>query len=447
MTVGWIDRDSPNLTYYHAMQREIEPLGHKLSRIFYRHPGDRPKMHEIIETSDFVVVGFSWMSGEGRTYSPLNFAEFNRVACGMRLANHSRKLANHSRARHQSGVGHTAPVDQATSDGHPAAGDQLAGSAPRPLPRQLSLTGVMSKLSLGRRLEAMRRLSRRFAPRGNSTSSTPCYCGHVPLLVVLNKEYTAMPAKFHWFKAHCVSAALTVHHNASQFEAATGVPFHRITFGVDAGTFMAPPAASPTASRGYLYDIGFTGVLRRDQTANWRSEIMRHSWPRLKASGVRFFEPGLARTIHAGVAHATLGVDRYAAGIRSCKMWLSTTGPADLVGTRYFDIMATGTTLLVCNRMNSSSSAAYSSLPTPLVHGVNAVMFSSLDEFEQLVRYYASPAAEEERLAIVRRAQIAALANYTWTEVARKVMAVGRQELERSHAPAALQSSHIDSAR
>ena len=31
--------------------------------------------------------------------------------------------------------------------------------------------------------------------------------------------------------------------------------------------------------------------------------------------------------------------------------WLSTTGPADLVGTRYFEVMSTGTTLCLCNRM------------------------------------------------------------------------------------------------
>ena len=40
----------------------------------------------------------------------------------------------------------------------------------------------------------------------------------------------------------------------------------------------------------------------------------------------------------------------YARLLAASKMWVSTTGPEGLVGTRYFEVLASGTTLLLCNR-------------------------------------------------------------------------------------------------
>lgn len=112
-----------------------------------------------------------------------------------------------------------------------------------------------------------------------SAKTKATLCGVVPLVVLINKEYVLMSSKLAWLQSHCVRHALTVHHDIERYEAATGVPFSRIWFGVDMDRFaLNEPTASATAmatmkrnhKNEYEYDIGFTGVVRHDQTANWR---------------------------------------------------------------------------------------------------------------------------------------------------------------------------------
>jgi hypothetical protein len=99
------------------------------------------------------------------------------------------------------------------------------------------------------------------------------------------------------------------------------------------------PALSPLAreasrsSPTYEYDLGFTGVIRHEQTNNWRYQIWRHTWPRLRAHGLRLYS-GPKGGVHVGVAHAAVNLSVYVHAMRHSKMWLSTTGPADLVRTR-----------------------------------------------------------------------------------------------------------------
>lgn len=251
--------------------------------------------------------------------------------------------------------------------------------------------------------------SRRLAP-----AASLCWCGRLPLLVILNKEYSMLRAKLDWLRAHCVDAAFSVHHDVASYQRQTGVPFHRISFAVDAARFggggllvgrhrrqdlnstqldsaqQAQPggrrgqatqstarrqdnggdeaAARPGGGAGgraragsgpaseidlmidlnsthqlnstrqaqhgqaaraghtYEIDLGFTGVIRRDQTANWRYRIWKSSWPRLAKRGVRLYS-GERGGVHIGVAHAALDGAEYVRRMRSSKLWLSTTGP------------------------------------------------------------------------------------------------------------------------
>ena len=145
--------------------------------------------------------------------------------------------------------------------------------------------------------------------------------------------------------------------------------------------------------------------------------------------------------IHVGVAHAELSPSDYVRQMRQCKAWLSTTGPADLVGTRFFEVMATGTTIVIANRL--SESAAYSSLG--IVEGRHALMFASLDEFEETVLNLTRVDFEPRRRAIVARAQELAFRRFSWAHIAARVEAVLRcgahgcnttaQERHRFHTP------------
>jgi hypothetical protein len=123
--------------------------------------------------------------------------------------------------------------------------------------------------------------------------------------------------------------------------------------------------------------------------------------------------------------------------MRGSKMWFSTTGPADLVGQRFFEIMSTGTTLCISNRLDNST--AYSSLG--LVEGVHLLLFSSVDEFVHLVVNYTQQVEyEPRRLAMVHNARVLAQ-NHTWRRQARLLEGVLAQVVRaapRSRAPPGL---------
>ena len=124
--------------------------------------------------------------------------------------------------------------------------------------------------------------------------------------------------------------------------------------------------------------------------------------------------------MHVGVAHVELNQSEYVRAMQASKLWLSTTGPADLVGTRYFEVMATGTTLCICNRMEAGKERVYSSLG--IVEGRHVVAFSSIDEFIGLVTNYTTrPEFETRRKAMVEHAQEFARRKLSWLHVAKKV--------------------------
>ena len=238
-------------------------------------------------------------------------------------------------------------------------------------------------------------------------NGTGAFCGCTPpLVVLLNKEYTKLTMKLAWLREHCVIAALTAHHDHVKFSKETGVPFTRISFAAEPHLFGGSRLANSNHS--YTHDIGFSGVLREDQTGNMRSMIWDRGFKRLR-SLVRVWWGGRG-SVHHGVDFKHLNQSEYAAAMRGSKLWLSTTGPADLVGQRFFEIMSTGTTLCITNRLNYSM--AYSSLG--IIEGVHVLMFSSVDEFVDLVvNYTQQNEYESRRLALVRSACVLAR-NYTW---------------------------------
>ena len=135
-----------------------------------------------------------------------------------------------------------------------------------------------------------------------------------------------------------------------------------------------------------------------------------------------------ARSASKGASHWRLNSSEYVAAMRSSKAWLSTLGPADLLGSRYFEIFATGTTLCVANRQPA---AAYASLG--LVEGRHFVAFDTLAEFEEVVRNYTTlPEFEARRRRIVGRAQRLSLRKFTWAHVAARVDAALRMADEIS---------------
>ena len=151
----------------------------------------------------------------------------------------------------------------------------------------------------------------------------------------------------------------------------------------------------------YVFDFGFTGGWQRyGSRYALRSELFASGGvvERLRnESGMRFFIPGKS----AGF----LPHPKYVRVLSSSKVWLATTEGSGL-GPRFFEVLASGRAMLLCNR----HPVAYA--PLGIVEGTHAAMFNTTGEFEAVLRYYLRH--ENERLSIVRAARRLALRRHTW---------------------------------
>ena len=96
----------------------------------------------------------------------------------------------------------------------------------------------------------------------------------------------------------------------------------------------------------------------------------------------------------------------YAKELAKTKIGLITTGPANLVGTRYFEIMAGNRCLILCNRMNDK---IYNDI---VIDGFNCIMFDDENDFIEKCKYYINH--DQERMKIVNQAYKYFLEKHTW---------------------------------
>ena len=174
------------------------------------------------------------------------------------------------------------------------------------------------------------------------------------------------------------------------------IPVYKIMWSANTGMFK-------DFGEDYKYDLFFSGVVRPEQTNNWRTKIY-NNLDKLSQFKVKVN----ARLQSTGYSGKHFSVDEYAHLLACSKICLTTTGPADLVGTRYFEIMAGNRSLILCNYMNKN---VYGDM---LIDGFNCVMFSSLEEYFEKVNYYLTH--ENERLKIVKNAHEYFIQNLTWNK-------------------------------
>jgi hypothetical protein len=223
----------------------------------------------------------------------------------------------------------------------------------------------------------------------------------VGLFPILNKEYTGLNNKLNWIKEMDANGALTVHHDIDYYSEYTGIPFHRIMWSANQKVFK-------DYGEGYSSDLFFSGVTRPEQTENLRervlSDMSRLSNYRLEIN---------ARSHRNNYAGTVYSDEEYAKKLASSKICFITTGPSDLVGTRYFEVMSGNKSLILCNEMDKN---VYGDM---LIDGYNCVMFSTVDEFYDKAEYYLNN--EEERVKIVNTAYQYFIEKQTWSERAKQV--------------------------
>ena len=242
---------------------------------------------------------------------------------------------------------------------------------------------------------------------------------HLPLAVIQNKMYAASTreivgdadAKLQWARAAGAIAGFTwLPTQHIDFTSRSGIPHFRLPFGVDVDLYGRHREAFTTAAPGtQRFDIGFTGASSHKYPL--RESILRliRSMPEVK-SYLGTWQQTALRTTHNNSWKA-LDRDGYVLQISNTKMWVSTTGPNHIVGTRYFEILASGTTLLLCNR---APQGVYDGL---FVENVHAVVFDSMDDLKTKIRYYLSN--EPARRKIVDAAYAHSRKIHSWLARAR----------------------------
>ncbi len=239
----------------------------------------------------------------------------------------------------------------------------------------------------------------------------------IPSVMVLNKEYKKLDQKFRFMRDNGVKLVFTTHHHYRKWQERTGVPFVHFPFAVD-------PALFNDYAERKRYDLGFSGALHEMWTDTrvrikdrlylqwpvkapryWRTRLFWNDGGGTSKSVFHYmyrFRGGYRLSKILGFTLPT-GTD-YARVINSSKIWLSTPSAVDLVGTRFYEIMASKT-LLFC-----SDSPAYEGL---FEDGIHCVTFNpDLSDFDDKLFHYLRNDDERER--IVERGYAYVMENHTW---------------------------------
>lgn len=222
----------------------------------------------------------------------------------------------------------------------------------------------------------------------------------IPLFVIMNKEYAGLYNKLNWIKSINPTACFTVHHDNEKYANFLSIPVYRFSWSCDEELFK-------TYNDTYTHDLFFSGVLRKEQTDNMRKRVYDQFYQ---------INDKYKLNIHVAIYENNKLIgdlykfdnDEYAKLINNSKISLITTGPGDLVGTRYFEVSASNKSLIMCNRMPDQ---IYNKM---MIDKFNCIMFEDEFDFIEKFKYYIEH--EDERLNIVNNAYTYFNENLTWNK-------------------------------
>ena len=256
----------------------------------------------------------------------------------------------------------------------------------------------------------------------------------LPLLILQNKMYVPKgwkeivgnaTAKLSWANATGAAAAFTWLTRHIEFTRASGVPHHWLPFGVDVKLFGRNNGTFGRDAQ--PIDLGFTGAAGKDKYP-LRSELLRavQTLPNVST----FFGTWSQTSLNRADARSWKAPVRegYAMQIAKVRIWLSTLGPSSIVGTRYFEILASGTTLLMCNRPPAGLHRTFHR--GLFQDGVHVVMFDDVEDMKAKALQYLQD--EPARQRIVTAAYALATRLHTWNQRARFISRVAEEAIENA---------------
>lgn len=234
---------------------------------------------------------------------------------------------------------------------------------------------------------------------------------NAPVYVILNKEYSKLTDKLNWIKNLNPTKAFTVCHDSHKFTKIVNIPFRRIMWSADERIFKQYTDT-------YTYDAFFSGVIRKEQDDDIRNRIYKliKSSKKLGIYNIHFNVKLFNGKEFTNKCWKDYDNVEYAKTLESSKICFTSTGPYDLVGTRYFEIMATNKSLILCNKKPKEIYEYY------IIDGFNCVMYENEYDAVEKMKYYLIH--EKERLKIVKNAYEYFINNLTWTHEIKKLLTI-----------------------
>jgi len=226
---------------------------------------------------------------------------------------------------------------------------------------------------------------------------------------ILNKEYKNLDKKINFVKNNSFDAAFTAHHDYDKYSRQTQTSFYRLPFAANSDVFKDYELQK-------TIDIGFSGNMfnkgvykETNIMGNYFKNIRERVYTELQKS--KYGNLDIWWNSNSG---QYLYGKEYGKLINSAKIWLNTPSAIKIVGTRFYEVIASKT-LLFCRECD----VAYEGLGFD--DGQTCVTFKSdLSDFEEKLFYYLKNEGEREK--IVSRAYKMFIENHTWQHRAKFVI-------------------------
>jgi len=247
----------------------------------------------------------------------------------------------------------------------------------------------------------------------------------IPKIFFLNKEYKKLQKKFEYIKKNKFDLAISAHPKCEYWSKKIGFPFLKSHFAIDKERFEKLNKLNIPKT----YNFGFTGSLHKKYTdIRYKIKCEIFDNPHVKSNlglsilfkknpikpeyrkyKIYWAEWG-ARSLF-GKSLLPTG-EEYLKFLRKFKIFFSTSSAEGLVGTRFFEIMASKTLLFI------PESEFYDGL---FKDGVNCCIFKKdLSDFKKKLEYYLSHL--EERKKICENAYQDVMKNHTYETRIEKII-------------------------
>lgn len=224
----------------------------------------------------------------------------------------------------------------------------------------------------------------------------------IPVVCMVYKPQTLLEEKLEFCKTNNVNLIVDSHSTYKDFEKITGIRAIRLPFSATPKYFHARDVEKE-------YDVGFCGAFHGNGKIKGEAQDLR---PRihdvLSSLSLKTYWRGQYTP-----SDRIASTDEYAANMNKSKIWISTTGPVDDMGPRYFEVTLSKA-LLFCNKMVDTYEEYF-------IDGVNCVMFeNNLSDFEDKLDFYIKNDTEREK--IIENAYLLTSNNHTWKHMALQLL-------------------------